>query len=99
MTHYMLLLHQGPGNMADPPRDKLMEHVGREYHGADTVRQTGKLVGAEKPHNASRPQPRRRRVVTRGGGLHCRRPGGWAKAGRPHDVLTGGRGGLGVGAA
>ena len=24
MTQYMLLLHQGPGNMADLPREKMM---------------------------------------------------------------------------
>jgi hypothetical protein len=48
MTHYMLLLHQGPGNMADLPRDKMMEVVKRYYTWSDTLRQKGKLVGGEK---------------------------------------------------
>jgi hypothetical protein len=45
MTQYMLLLHQGPGNMADLPREKMMEVVKRYY---TWMREKGKLVGGEK---------------------------------------------------
>ena len=48
MTHYMLLLHPGPGTMADLPRDKMMEVVKRYYTWSDTMRKQGKLVGGEK---------------------------------------------------
>ena len=48
MAQYMLLLHQGPGNMADLPREKMMEVVRRYYIWSDTMRQKGKLVGGEK---------------------------------------------------
>ena len=48
MAHYMLLLHQGPGNMSDLPREKMMEVVRRYYTWSDTMRQKGKLVGGEK---------------------------------------------------
>lgn len=58
MTHYMLLLHQGPGNMADLPRDKMMEIVGRYYTWSDKLRKSGKLVGGEK--------------LTDGGGRHIK---------------------------
>ena len=48
MTQYMLLLHQGPGNMADLPREKMMEVVKRYYTWSTTMREKGKLVGGEK---------------------------------------------------
>jgi len=48
MTQYMLLLHQGPGNMADLPREKMMEVVKRYYTWSATMREKGKLVGGEK---------------------------------------------------
>ena len=48
MTQYMLLLHQGPGNMADLPREKMMEVVKRYYTWSSTMREKGKLVGGEK---------------------------------------------------
>jgi len=44
----MLLLHQGPGNMADLPREKMMEVVKRYYTWSTTMREKGKLVGGEK---------------------------------------------------
>jgi hypothetical protein len=44
----MLLLHQGPGNMADLPREKMMEVVKRYYTWSSTMREKGKLVGGEK---------------------------------------------------
>lgn len=48
MAQYMLLLHQGPGNMADLPREKMMEVVKRYYTWSSTMREKGKLVGGEK---------------------------------------------------
>ena len=48
MAQYMLLLHQGPGNMSDLPREKMMEVVRRYYTWSDTMRQKGRLVGGEK---------------------------------------------------
>lgn len=48
MAQYMLLLHQGPGNMADMPREKIMEVVGRYYAWSAKMREKGKLVGGEK---------------------------------------------------
>ena len=48
MAQYMLLLHQGPGNMADLPREKMMEVVKRYYTWSTTMREKGKLVGGEK---------------------------------------------------
>ena len=48
MSQYMLLLHQGPGNMADLPREKMMEVVKRYYIWSDEMRKKGKLVGGEK---------------------------------------------------
>ena len=48
MAQYMLLLHQDPGNMADLPREKMMEVVKRYYLWSDTMRKKGKLVGGEK---------------------------------------------------
>ena len=48
MTQYMLLLHQGPGNMADLPREKMLEVVKRYYTWSTTMREKGKLVGGEK---------------------------------------------------
>jgi hypothetical protein len=48
MTQYMLLLHQGPGNMADLPREKMMEIVKRYYTWSTTMREKGKIVGGEK---------------------------------------------------
>ena len=48
MTQYMLLLHQGPGNMADLPREKMMEVIKRYYTWSTTMREKGKLVGGEK---------------------------------------------------
>jgi hypothetical protein len=51
MTQYMLLLHQGPGNMADLPREKMMEIVKRYYTWSTTMREKGKLVGGEKLAN------------------------------------------------
>ena len=48
MAQYMLLLHQGPGNMADLPREKMMEVVKRYYTWSTTMREKGKIVGGEK---------------------------------------------------
>ncbi len=48
MAQYMLLLHQGPANMADLPREKMMEVVRRYYTWSDKLRQEGKIVGGEK---------------------------------------------------
>jgi hypothetical protein len=48
MAHYMLLLHQGPGNMAGLPREKMMEVVKGYYEWSNSMRQKGKLVGGEK---------------------------------------------------
>ena len=48
MTQYMLLLHQGPGNMADLPREKMMEVVKRYYTWSSAMREKGKMVGGEK---------------------------------------------------
>ena len=48
MAQYMLLLHQGPGNMADLPREKMMEVIKRYYTWSSTMREQGKLVGGEK---------------------------------------------------
>jgi len=48
MAQFMLLLHQGPGNMADLPREKMMEVVKRYYTWSSTMREKGKLVGGEK---------------------------------------------------
>ena len=48
MAQYMLLLHQGPGNMADLPREKMMEVIKRYYTWSSTMREKGKLVGGEK---------------------------------------------------
>jgi len=41
MAQYMLLLHQGPGNMADLPREKMMEIVKRYYTWSTTMREKG----------------------------------------------------------
>lgn len=48
MAQYMLVLHQDPGNMADMPREKMMEVVRRYYTWSDKLRQEGKMVGGEK---------------------------------------------------
>ncbi len=48
MANYMLLLHQGPGNMSDLPREKMMEIVKRYYTWSETMGKKGKLVGGEK---------------------------------------------------
>ncbi|OFX03476.1 MAG: hypothetical protein A3D94_11290 [Alphaproteobacteria bacterium RIFCSPHIGHO2_12_FULL_66_14] len=48
MAQFMLLLHQGPDNMADLPREKMMEVVKRYYTWSSTMREKGKLVGGEK---------------------------------------------------
>lgn len=48
MAQFMLLLHQGPGNMADLPREKMMEVVKRYYTWSSSMREKGKLVGGEK---------------------------------------------------
>jgi hypothetical protein len=48
MAQYMLLLHQGPDNMADLPREKMMEVVKRYYTWSASMREKGKLVGGEK---------------------------------------------------
>ena len=48
MAHYMLLLHQGPGNMSDLPREKMMEMTKRYMAWAEGLRQKGKMVGGEK---------------------------------------------------
>ena len=44
----MLLLHQDPANMADLPREKMMEVVKRYYTWSSSMREKGKLVGGEK---------------------------------------------------
>lgn len=48
MAQYMLLLHQDPANMADLPREKMMEVVKRYYTWSSSMREKGKLVGGEK---------------------------------------------------
>lgn len=48
MAQYMLLLHQDPANMADLPREKMMEVVKRYYTWSSSMRGKGKLVGGEK---------------------------------------------------
>ena len=48
MAQFMLLLHQGPGNMADLPREKMMDVVKRYYTWSMTMREKGKVVGGEK---------------------------------------------------
>jgi len=48
VAQYMLLLHQGPGNMADLPREKMLEVVKRYYSWSTAMREKGKLVGGEK---------------------------------------------------
>ena len=40
MAQFMLLLHQGPGNMADLPREKMMEVVKRYYTWSSTMRES-----------------------------------------------------------
>lgn len=48
MAQYMLLLHQAPGNMADLPREKMLEVVKRYATWSASMREKGKMVGGEK---------------------------------------------------
>ncbi|MDP2377873.1 YciI family protein [Reyranella sp.] len=48
MAQYMLLLHQAPGNMADLPREKMLEVVKRYSTWSASMREKGKMVGGEK---------------------------------------------------
>ena len=46
MAQYMLLLHQDPANMADLPREKMMEVVKRYYTWSSSMREKGTLPAA-----------------------------------------------------
>ncbi|MFO1085251.1 MAG: YciI family protein [Reyranellaceae bacterium] len=80
MAQYMLLLHQDPGNMADLPREKMMEVVKRYYLWSDTMRKKGKLVGGEKLASG------RVRHVKVAGGKPVASDGPYAEA---KDVISG----------
>jgi hypothetical protein len=48
MAQFMLLLHQAPNYNSDLPREKMLEMTKKYMAWADSLRQTGKMVGGEK---------------------------------------------------
>ena len=52
MAQFMMLLHQDPSDMADLPRDKMMEIIQRYMAWSTAMREKGAVVGGEKLTNA-----------------------------------------------